>query len=144
LFPFGYGLSYTRFSYAGLIAPPGPVQTGSAAQVAVDVRNAGERPGDEVVQVYLTNEKATVPVPVRQLVGFERVHLDPGETRRLSFTISPEQMSVIDDRGKRVVTPSGYLVVVGGTQPGFEGESTSGPILSARFETAGQAVELAP
>lgn len=144
LYPFGYGLSYTRFSYSGLIAPPGPVSTGSTAQVSVDVRNAGERAGDEVVQVYLTNERATVPVPVRQLVGFERITLAPGESRRLSFTISAEQMSVIDDRGKRVVAPSAYLVVTGGSQPGFEGESTSGPFLSARFETTGQVVELAP
>ncbi len=144
LYPFGYGLSYTRFSYSGLIAPPGPVATGASAQFSVDVRNAGERQGDEVVQLYLTNERATVPVPVRQLVGFERVSLAPGESRRLSFTVSAEQMSVIDDRGKRVVAPSTYLVAAGGTQPGFEGESTSGPILSARFETAGQAVELAP
>jgi beta-glucosidase len=144
LYPFGYGLSYTRFSYSGLIAPPGPVTTGSPAQLSVDVRNAGDRAGDEVVQVYLTNEHASVPVPVRQLVGFERINLAPGQSRRLSFSISAEQMSVIDDRGKRVVAPSAYLVAVGGTQPGFEGESTSGPILSARFETTGQTVELAP
>jgi beta-glucosidase len=144
LYPFGYGLSYTRFSYSGLIAPPGPVTTGSTAQLSVDVRNAGDRAGDEVVQVYLTNERASVPVPVRQLVGFERINLAPGQSRRLSFSISAEQMSVIDDRGKRVLIPSAYLVAVGGSQPGFEGESTSGPILSARFETTGQAVELAP
>ncbi len=144
LYPFGYGLSYSRFSYAGLIAPPGPVTTGSATQVSVDVRNAGDRPGDEVVQLYLANEKASVPVPVRQLVGFERVHLAPGESRRLSFPISAEQMSVIDDRGRRVVSASTYLVVAGGGQPGFEGESTSGPFLSARFETTGQTVELSP
>ncbi len=78
LYPFGFGLSYTRFSYSGLIAPPGPVANGSTAQISLDVKNAGERAGDEVVQIYLTNEQATVPVPVRQLVGFERISLSPG------------------------------------------------------------------
>jgi beta-glucosidase len=144
LYPFGFGLSYTRFSYAGLIAPPGPVATGSTAQISLDVKNAGDRAGDEVVQIYLTNERATVPVPVRQLVGFERISLAPGESRRLSFTVNAEQMSVIDDAGRRIVAPGSYLVVAGGTQPGFEGESTSGPLLSARFETTGQVVELEP
>jgi beta-glucosidase len=144
LYPFGYGLSYTRFSYSAFTAPPGPVTAGQPAQVSFEVRNAGTRPGDEVAQVYLTNERADVPVPLRQLVGFERITLKPGESRRLSFSISAEQMSIIDNAGRRRVLPGTYLVAAGGSLPGFEGESTSGPILSARFDTSGAPVELDP
>jgi beta-glucosidase len=144
LFPFGYGLSYTRFSYSGLSISTGPVPVGTPLELRVDVRNVGARAGDEVVQVYLTNETAAVPVPVRQLVRFARLSLAPAESRTVSFRIGPEQMSVIDNRGKRVLGAGRYLVAVGGTQPGFEGESTSGPTLIARYETAGQEQELEP
>jgi len=85
-----------------------------------------------------------MPVTLRQLTGFERASLASGQSRSVSFTLSPEQMSAIDKQGKRVAAPGSYLVVVGGTRPGFSGESTSGPVLSDRFETAGQAWELEP
>jgi beta-glucosidase len=143
LYPFGHGLSYTRFSYSGLAVTP-TAAVGASAEVSVEVKNIGERQGHEVVQLYLANERASVPVPIRQLAGFERVSLAPQQSKRVSFVISPEQMSVIDDRGKRIVAASRYLVAVGGTQPGFEAESTSGPVLTSRFETTGAAVELAP
>jgi beta-glucosidase len=144
LYPFGYGLSYTRFSYSGLGVSDARVETGSRVSVSVEVKNVGNREGDEVVQLYLTNEKAEVPVPIRQLVGFARIALAPSASRRVDFTISAEQMSVIDDRGRRVVAPSTYLVAVGGTQHGFRGETTSGPVLTARFETSGTPKELEP
>jgi len=144
LYPFGYGLSYTRFSYSGLSLTRDAVPVGAGLQVSLTVKNVGTRAGDEVVQLYLTNEGAAVPVPVRQLVGFQRITLAPSQTREVHFTVTPGQMSIIDTSGKRLVTSSRYFIAAGGTQQGFEGDSTSGPILSARFETVGKDVEMEP
>ena len=82
------------------------------------VENTGERAGDEVVQLYLKDQVASVPVPVQQLVGFQRIHLDPGETRQVSFTVSPKQMSLILDDGRRVIEPGAFHLFAGGGQPG--------------------------
>ena len=98
LYPFGYGLSYTNFVYSNLRLAKKSVPAGEAIKVGVDVVNAGEREGDEVVQLYLTDAAATAPVPIRTLVGFDRVSLRPREKRRVSFTITPRQMSLIDDQ----------------------------------------------
>ena len=92
----------------------------------------------------MTNETATVPVPIRQLAGFARVRVGPGASRMVELTIRPEHLSVIDGRGKRVALPGTYLVAAGGCQPGWGALSTSGEPLTARFETAGPAKELAP
>jgi len=86
--------------------------------VRVTVKNTGERAGDEVVQVYLKDCEASVPVPVHHLVGFRRIHLAPGEAQELAFTIEPKQMSVILDDGRRVIEPGLFELFVGGGQPG--------------------------
>jgi beta-glucosidase len=112
--------------------------------MTLQVKNVGTRAGDEVVQLYLTNEGATVPVPIRQLVAFKRITLAPSQSQEVRFIVTPEQMSIIDAKGNRFVTSSRYFLAVGGTQQGFEGNSTSGPILSARFETVGRPVSLEP
>src|SRR5690606_28109914 len=90
LWPFGYGLSYTSFDYSDLSVPE-KVTAGSGVTVSVTVKNTGVMAGDEVVQLYLTDEKASTPRPVRQLEGFRRVTLRPGESRRVEFTLKPEQ-----------------------------------------------------
>jgi beta-glucosidase len=144
LWPFGFGLAYTTFAYADLRVPAAAPRPGEPVNVAVTVKNTGARAGDEVVQLYLTNESATVPVPIRQLAGFARVRLGPGASRTVTLTIRPEHLSVIDDRGTRVALPAKYLVAAGGCQPGWGARSTSGEPLTARFETAGPAKELAP
>ena len=103
LYPFGFGLSYTQFTYRDLQVTPAQVQAGEAVTVTVTVTNIGERAGDEVVQVYLRDVEASVPHPILQLVGFRRVPLAPGETQTLTFTISPEQMACFRDNGQRVI-----------------------------------------
>jgi beta-glucosidase len=122
LYPFGYGLSYTTFGYSGLELPEKSV-AGSDVTVRVTVTNTGSMAGDEVVQLYLTDEKASTPRPLRQLAGFRRISLEPGESRQVEFVISAEQFSMINDREERVIEPGLFTVAVGGKQPGFSGSS---------------------
>ncbi|HUX94899.1 MAG TPA: glycoside hydrolase family 3 C-terminal domain-containing protein [Bacteroidales bacterium] len=120
LYPFGYGLSYTTFSYSDLVLPPNII-TGEKAKVSVTVTNTGNMTGDEVVQLYVTDEKASTPRPIRQLEGFDRITLKPGESRVVDFTIDPRQFSLINNKGKRVIEPGYFIIAVGGKQPGFTG-----------------------
>jgi len=123
LYPFGFGLSYTRFEYSNLKLSQSRIKSGASIQISADVRNAGSRAGDEVVQLYVTDVAASVPVPIRSLAGVKRVHLKAGEKQTLTFTLAPEQMSVIDNQGKRVIEPGEFLVSVGGKQPGLSGRA---------------------
>jgi beta-glucosidase len=123
LFPFGFGLSYTRFRYSGMCVTPDKIAGSGSIHVTVKVRNAGERAGDEVVQAYVTDLEASIPVPIRQLVGFQRVHLEPAETKTVSFAIRPDQLSLITDDGKRLVEAGRFQIAVGGCQPGHQGRT---------------------
>lgn len=131
LFPFGYGLSYTTFAYSNLRLSARKIRTDQALTVGVDVQNTGERGGDEVVQLYVSDLIASVPVPIRQLAGFDRIHLAPGETKAVTFTLTPRQLALIDDRGQRVVEPGAFEVAVGGCQPTGEGKDS---VLVGAFE----------
>jgi beta-glucosidase len=135
LYPFGFGLSYSTFKYGGLKFNSKQIKAGESLKVSVEVTNSSSRAGDEVVQLYVTDVAASVRVPIRSLAGIKRVSLRAGEKQTVSFTISADQMSVIDDNGKRLVEPGEFLVSVGGKQPGFAGSAdviTSG-VVSARF-----------
>lgn len=121
LYPFGFGLSYTQFSYSGFKFSPKGVKAGEPIKVTADVKNTGDRAGDEVVQLYLTDVEASAPVPIRTLVGFDRISLRPGETKRVTFTITPRQMSLIDEQSKRVIEPGEFVVSIGGGQKGLTG-----------------------
>jgi len=127
LYPFGYGLSYTTFAYNNLRLDKS-VKAGEPVKVTVDVTNTGEREGEEVVQLYLTDVAASAPVPIRTLVGFDRISLRPGEKRTVTFTITPRQMSLIDAGGKRVIEPGEFVV------------NTS--VLTGRFTSSGGKLEL--
>jgi beta-glucosidase len=133
LYPFGFGLSYTSFAYSNLRFDSRAVKAGQPIKVMVDVKNVGDRAGDEVVQVYLTDVVASAPVPLRSLVGFDRISLQSGEKRTLTFTISSRQMSLIDDSGKRIIEPGEFLVSAGGGQPSTHGTPTA----SAKFSVIG-------
>ncbi|HEX7732713.1 MAG TPA: fibronectin type III-like domain-contianing protein, partial [Rhodanobacter sp.] len=117
LYPFGYGLSYTRFAYAAPTLSAHALKAGDTLQVGAELRNAGPRAGDEVVQVYLDAPPSPL-APRHALVGFRRVHLAPGESRRVDFTLSPRQLSSVDAAGVRAVGPGRYRVFIGGGQPG--------------------------
>ncbi len=120
VFAFGHGLSYTTFGYGNLRLSAKSLAPGEALTVTVDVQNTGQRAGDEVVQVYLSDVEASAPVPIRQLVGFKRVHLEPGETQTVSFTLEPDRFSLIDDAGQRTIEPGRFQIAVGGRQPTAE------------------------
>ncbi|GAK48983.1 glycoside hydrolase family 3 domain protein [Candidatus Moduliflexus flocculans] len=96
LFPFGYGLSYTKFTYANLQAPT-TVKQGEPLTVSVDVTNSGNVAGDDVVLAYYTNKYASVTPRRQQLCGFQRISLQPGETNTVTFTITPEQLIVYNE-----------------------------------------------
>ena len=120
------------------------VKAGESVRVSVDVRNVGERAGDEVAQLYVTDVAASVPVPIRSLAGVRRVFLKPGEKQSLSFTLAPEQMSVVSDSGRRLIEPGEFLVSVGGKQPGFTGRAdakTTG-VVTARLVISGKVTEI--
>jgi len=116
LYPFGYGLSYTTFVYENLKSGE-KIQAGDSVKISVDVKNSGKVAGDEVVQLYVSNKSASVPVPISSLKGFRRIHLQPGEVRSIEFVIPADAFSVIDDQNKRVVLPGEFELFVGGGQP---------------------------
>ena len=114
LFPFGYGLSYTTFAYANLRVAPARIGTRERTTVSVDVTNTGARAGDEVAQLYIRDVVSMATRPVKELRGFRRVTLQPGETRTIRFEIGPEQLSYHGPDMKRVVEPGQFEVMVGG------------------------------
>lgn len=119
LYPFGHGLSYTRFSYAAPELSTTTLKAGATLRVSTKVRNVGARSGDEVVQAYLIHPERPL-APRRALVGFARVSLRPGETREVHFDLDARRLSGVDRAGNRAVAPGGYRLFVGGGQPGTD------------------------
>ncbi|MFB6342191.1 glycoside hydrolase family 3 C-terminal domain-containing protein [Saccharicrinis sp. FJH62] len=140
LYPFGYGLSYTRFKYTNLEVQKS-VKAGENVMVSVTVTNTGERSGDEVVQLYLKDEKASTPRPLHQLEGFERIHLNPGESKVVSFKLEPRQLSMINNKSERVIEDGTFTVFVGGEQPGFNSDlhAATTEVISTTFRVKGKA-----
>jgi beta-glucosidase len=128
LFPFGHGLSYSRFRYRDLDVPAA-LRAGDSVAVSVEVENAGAIPAAEVVQVYLTREPGSAPEAVRTLAGFQRVMLAPAERRRVSFMLRPPAFS-----------PGRFQISVGGKQPGQRGvgDAATTEVLTARLEVRGR------
>ena len=117
LYEFGYGLSYTKFEYSNLqitLNPP-TKKTGPASEVHVslDVKNVGDRKGDEVVQLYIDDCLSSVVTPVKELKGFERITLSPGQKEKVGFTLTPYDLSLLDRHLQRVVEPGTFEVMVG-------------------------------
>lgn len=116
-YPFGYGLSYTTFAYGELTNRP-VVRTGESVQVTVPVTNTGERAGDEVVQLYVVHpQRDDARVPLLSLKGFRRIHLDKGECGTVTFTLSPEDLALVDVYGNLTERAGKITLYVGGGQP---------------------------
>jgi len=113
LFPFGHGLSYTKFAYANLVITPAVSGPRGRIEIACDITNTGPRPGEEVVQLYLRDEISSVTTYEKVLRGFERVHLAPGATRTVHFSITPEHLELYDRTGNWVVEPGSFRVMIG-------------------------------
>lgn len=131
LYHFGHGLSYTSFSYSKLALSDSSIRQNQGVSASVDVCNTGAVAGDEVVQLYITDLEASVPVPIRQLQGFRRLHLAAGETKTVAFDLTPRQFSLIDSTGKRVVEPGDFLIAAGGQQPTKAALETPGAAVAA-------------
>ena len=113
LYPFGYGLSYTSFEYSNLIVTPEKQHGNSNIAVAVDIKNTGKRKGDEVVQLYFKDEVSSVTVYEIQLRGFERITLEPGETKRVNFIVKPADIALFNMDMKKVVEPGIFEIQIG-------------------------------
>ena len=113
LYPFGYGLSYTTFKFDNLRVEPPQIETAGTAKVYVDVTNTGTREGDEVPQMYIHQKIASVTVPVKELRGFQRITLKPGEKKTVELTITPDSLSLLNVDMHKVVEPGDFEVMVG-------------------------------
>ncbi len=113
LYPFGFGLSYTTFKFEGLRVEPAQIAVGGAAKVKVDVTNTGAREGDEVPQMYIHQRIASVTRPVKELKGFQRITLKPGEKKTVEFTITPDTLAMLNTDMHKVVEPGTFDVMVG-------------------------------
>jgi beta-glucosidase len=117
LYPFGYGLSYTQFSYSNLASGAAHIGEGDTLSLSVDVTNSGELAGDEVVQVYISAGRQGYPL--RQLAAFQRVHLAVGEAQTLSFSLASKHFTRVLDDGARVLESGAFSLFIGGGQPGW-------------------------
>lgn len=113
LFPFGWGLSYTSFDYSLPRLSPASIGPAGETEVEVTVRNTGPRDGDEVVQLYVRDDTSSVTRPVKELRGFQRVHLKAGESKTVRFRLAPADLSLLDLNMRRVVEPGTFTVMTG-------------------------------
>ncbi len=127
LYPFGFGLSYTQFAYSGLTLAKEAVKAGEVLPVHFTLTNTGQVEAEEVAQVYLSDLEASVPVPLHNLVGFQRVRLAPGESKTIEFTVTPEMMMLFDDEGQQRLEPGQFRLTVGGCSPGPRGVALGAP-----------------
>jgi len=132
LYPFGYGLSYSTFTYSGLRLAKPEIAAGEPLDVSVDVTNTSDRDGDEVVQAYLVFPKLP-GAPNRALRSFARVHLMAGESRTVRLTLGERELSHVDEAGTHVVAAGRYRLSVGGGQPG-----TGAPATEVEFQVKGR------
>lgn len=115
LYPFGYGLSYSRFKYNNLKVSSKKLKKGKNITVSVEVKNISATDGDEVVQVYISDNESEYPVPVKSLKAFKRIHLKAGRKQRVKFRLKPEDFGLYDDDMKRIIEPGDFTVMVGGS-----------------------------
>jgi beta-glucosidase len=132
LYPFGYGLSYTKFSYSDLSVPTQPTAAGQPVAADVTVTNAGQVAGDEVVQLYLTFP-AVKGAPHIALRGFQRIHLEPGTSQKVHFDLKPRDLEMVTEDGNPIIAQGDYTISIGGGQP-----STAAPVATGHFHVDGQ------
>ncbi len=113
LFPFGHGLSYTKFDYSNLTVTPKEIPPDGRAKVAFVVKNSGRRDGDEVVQLYVQDVVSSVTTPFKLLKGFKRIHIKAGESQTVAFDLGPEDLRLLDREWKWVVEPGEFKIMVG-------------------------------
>jgi beta-glucosidase len=127
LYPFGFGLSYTRFDYTDLQLDRPTLALGDSLNISLNLNNCGASDSAEVAQFYLSDLNASTVVPLHHLIGFERVMLKVGESKTLQFTLTPEMMSFYNDDGKLTLEPGQFRLEVGGCSPGKRGQELGAP-----------------
>jgi beta-glucosidase len=132
LYPFGYGLSYTKFSYSDLSVPAQPVAAGQPIGADVTVTNTGNLAGDEVVQLYLRFPPVK-GAPHVALRGFTRIHLDPGASQKVHFDLKPRDLEMVTEDGNPIIAQGDYSISIGGGQP-----DTAAPVATGHFHVDGQ------
>jgi beta-glucosidase len=128
LYPFGYGLSYTTFSYSDLTLPKSAIAAGDSLTAEVTVTNTGNREGDEVAELYLSFPNVA-GAPQRALRSFKRVHLKPGESQKVSFDLKDRDLSMVSEAGEPIIAEGAYTVSIGGGQP-----NTGAPTVTGTFQ----------
>jgi len=132
LYPFGHGLSYSKFGYSKVKLSAKNLKAGNPLTVEADVKNTSQRDGDEVVELYLTFPKLP-GAPIRALRGFTRVHVRTGKTAHVRLTLNPRDLSYVNEAGDRMIAPGSYNLSIGGGQPG-----TIAPVVESAFSITGQ------
>ena len=138
LYPFGYGLSYTTFEYSDLDITPRVITPNESATVRLKVTNTGKRAGDEVVQLYIRDVLSSITTYEKNLAGFQRIHLEPGETQELSFTIDRKHLELLDTDMKWVVEPGDFVLMAGASS---EDIRLNGTLTVEDYQTRAKAIE---
>ncbi len=118
MFPFGFGLSYSAFSYEANDVDILSLSAGEEVNIEVTVSNKGAMAGEEVVQLYVTDLEASVDVPISSLKGFRRIYLEPGESKQVSFKVDEKVLQMVNEEGKFVLEPGEFKISIGGSSPG--------------------------
>ena len=126
LYPFGFGLSFTTFEYSNLKITPSKQLAGGNIEISADIKNTGQLAGDEIVQLYISDEVSSVIRFEKELRGFDRIHLLPGETKTVKFTLTPEELQMLDRNMKWIVEPGWFTLMVGSSSTDIR--------LTGRFE----------
>ncbi|HEX9973087.1 MAG TPA: fibronectin type III-like domain-contianing protein, partial [bacterium] len=129
LFPFGYGLSYTKFKYSQLKISPKEIPTAGKATISLVVQNTGKLRGEEVVQLYIHDLHASVTRPVKELKGFKRIELEPGQKQKVQFELAADLLAFYDQDMKLVVEPGEFEVMIGSSSEDIR--------MSGTFEVVG-------
>ena len=114
LYPFGYGLSYTTFNYKNIRTDKSKISKNDSLTVSVDVTNTGNLVGEEVVQLYIHDRVRSVTPPVKELKGFKKIHLIPGEEKTVKFKITPDMLSFLNKDLKPIIEPGVFDIMIGG------------------------------
>ena len=138
LYPFGYGLSYTTFEYSDLDITPRVITPNESATVRLKVTNTGKRAGDEVVQLYIRDVLSSITTYEKNLAGFQRIHLEPGEAQELSFTIDHKHLELLDTDMKWVVEPGDFVLMAGASS---EDIRLNGTLTVEAYQTRAKAIE---
>ncbi|MDQ2864147.1 MAG: fibronectin type III-like domain-contianing protein, partial [Bacteroidota bacterium] len=122
LYPFGFGLSYSKFTYSNLKLSKAKVGKNEPVSAELTVTNSGKLAGDEVVQLYLTHLNKKEDDPLYSLKGFQRIHLATGASKNINFTITPDMMKLVNEQGENILVPGTMKIIIGGSLPSARSE----------------------